>query len=222
MPSECGSARNRRTDHGMVGANMIAYLDTEFTDLVARPRLLSVGIVGGPGVEPDFYAEVTDPDRVRAASWFAMDAVLPQFGKVASSDCIYAELGVRLAAYLGRLVAAVEPGEQVEVAYGYHLDWELVEEAIKDSRANAWEATRSRIRTAIVYEVAGFGAGKLAADAYYKEQEQAHATLSRHHALCDARALRVACEAADKLTARALSPSSNALVRSLLQTTRGN
>ena len=206
----------------MVRFNMIAYLDTEFTDLVVRPRLLSVGIVGGPGVKPDFYAEVTDFDRVRAASRFAMGAVLPQFGKVAHSDCTYAELGVRLGAYLGGLVEALEPGEQVEVAYGYHLDWELIEKAIRDSRTPAWEATRSHLRPVIVYEVAGFGAGKLAADAYYKEQEQAHASLSRHHALCDARALRVACEAADKAGARASSTPSNAPLRSLHQAAGGH
>jgi hypothetical protein len=38
-----------------------------------------------------------------------------------------------------------------------------------------------------VYEFTGFGPGKLAADAHFKTQ--ALAPFSRHHALCDARAL---------------------------------
>ena len=63
---------------------MLAFLDTEFTDLVIQPRLLSVGLVTGTGIggEREFYAEVIDRDRIHAASWFALSAVLPQFGKV--------------------------------------------------------------------------------------------------------------------------------------------
>ena len=112
---------------------MLAFLDTEFTDLVIRPRLLSVGVVAERGISREFYAEVTDPDRIHATGWFGQSAVLPQFGKIAGAACSYAELGGRLSLFLGELVAGLQVDEFVELAFGYHLDWELVDLAIKDS-----------------------------------------------------------------------------------------
>jgi 3' exoribonuclease, RNase T-like len=178
---------------------MIAFLDTEFTDLVVQPRLLSVGLVAGIGSGREFYAEVTDTDRLHATGWFGLGAVLPQFGKVAHAACTYPELGTRLATFLGHLAATVDTAECVDLAYGHHLDWELLELAIQDSGARHWESTRRRLRPVDVYGFAGFGPGKLAAEAYFKSQ--APAPFSRHHALCDARALRVAYEAATRATA---------------------
>ncbi len=175
---------------------MLAFLDTEFTDLVIRPRLLSVGLVTELGSGPEFYAEVTDPDRIRATSWYGLDAVLPQFGEIAHAACTYAELGTRLSAFLGDLVAGLQTDEYVELAHGYHLDWELVDLAIRDAGATSWKSTRRRIRPVNVYPSTGFGPGKLAAEAYFTAQTQALAPLSRHHALCDARAMRLAYEAA--------------------------
>lgn len=176
---------------------MLAFLDTEFTDLVIRPRLLSVGLVTDRGSDQEFYAEVTDPDRIHATNWFGLASVLPQFGKVAHSACTYAELCNRLCAFLGDLVAGLKSEEFVELAYGYHLDWELVELAVGDAASTSWAATRRRIRPVNVYAFTGFGAAKLAAETYFKDQTQA--PISRHHALCDARALRMACEAAERV-----------------------
>lgn len=176
---------------------MFAFLDTEFTDLVIRPRLLSVGLVTEPGNERAFYAEVTDRDRIQATNWYGLSAVLPQFGKIAHAACSYAELGVRLSTFLHELIAELRDGEFVELAFGYHLDWELIDLAINDSGSRSWEATRRRLRPVNVYELTGFGAGRLAAEAYFKDQ--ARALITRHHALCDARALRCAYEAAARL-----------------------
>ena len=173
---------------------MLAFLDTEFTDLVIRPRLLSVGVVTERGISREFFAEVTDPDRIHATAWFGQSAVLPQFGKIAGAACSYAELGGRLSSFLGNLVADLQPGGVVELAFGYHLDWELIDLAIKDSRVPDWESIRRHIRPVNVYEITGFDAGKLASNAYFKAQ--VNAPISRHHALCDARALHVAFEAA--------------------------
>lgn len=189
---------------------MIAFLDTEFTDLVTDARLLSVGLVAGHVGGPQFYAEVTDRDRLRAAGWFALDAVLPQFGLVPLAACTYLELGARLAAFLDSLVATLAPRECVELVYGYHLDWDLIEQAIQDSGAPHWASTRARVQPVNVYDITGFGAGKLAALAYYSSQ--AGAPYSRHHALCDARALRLAYAAALQSTAR---PSPNAEAEAL-------
>ena len=173
---------------------MLAFLDTEFTDLVIRPRLLSVGIVAETGNDRDFYAEVTDADRLQATSWFGRGAVLPQFGKIAGAACSYAELGARLSGFLDALAADLAADESVELAFGYALDWDLVDRAVAESGARHWASTRCRIRPVNVYPSAGFGAGKTAAEAYFARQAQA--PFARHHALCDARALRLACKAA--------------------------
>ena len=50
-----------------------------------------------------------------------------------------------------------------------------------------------------VYALTGLGAGKLAAEAYFKGQK--FAPFSRHHSLCDARALRLAYAAASQVSA---------------------
>ena len=178
---------------------MLAFLDTEFTDLVVWPRLLSVGLVAEGG-RSEFYAEVTDPDRIRATGPFGKGAVLSQFGKIAGAACSYADLGGRLSTFLEGLAAEQESGEFIDLAFGYDLDWTLVDLAIQDSGALGWDSLRCRIRPVNVYELTGFDAGKMAAEAYFKTQ--ALAPFSRHHALCDARALRVAYEAAQLAAAK--------------------
>jgi hypothetical protein len=175
---------------------LLAFLDTEFTDLVIRPRLLSVGLVTDAGVGRDFYAEVTDADRIRATGWYGLGAVLPQFGKISLAACSYAELGSRLSSFLDEMSAELQSGEYIELAYGYPLDWELVDLAVRDSGSSRWASTRRSIRPVNVYQLTGFGAGKLAAEAYFAAQSSA--PYARHHALCDARALRLAYLAATR------------------------
>jgi len=187
---------------------VLAFLDTEFTDLVIWPRLLSVGVVAEGRLNPEFYAEVTDPDRVNSTSKFGQRVVLPQFGRIAGAACSYADLGGRLSAFLYSLVTQLMAEEFVDLAFGYHLDWELVDLAISDTGASHWSSTRHRIRPVNVYELTGFGPGKLAAEAYFRTQ--AHAPFERHHALCDARALSLAYGAATQ-DAAAASPAASVL-----------
>ena len=184
---------------------MLAFLDTEFTDLVIRPRPLSVGVVAVGVLYPEFYAEVTDPDRLNSTCKFGQSLVLPQFDRIAGGACSYADLGSRLSAFLDELATQLVVGEFIDLAFGFHLDWELVDLAIKDSGASCWESLRHRIHPVNVYELTGFGAGQTAAEAYFKSQ--ASAPFSRHHALCDARALRVAYEAAQHAAAKPAPPT---------------
>lgn len=181
---------------------MIAFLDTEFTDLNILPRLLSVGLVTNRGGDPEFYAEVTDADRLSATSWFGRGVVLPQFGAIPGAACRYTELGHRLGLFLDDLAERLEPGESVELAHGYHLDWDLVDQAITEAGTTPWSRTRRRVHPVNVYAITGFDEGQLASEAYFADQ--ACAVLSRHHALCDARALRAAYEAAQRATASSL------------------
>jgi hypothetical protein len=184
---------------------MRAYLVTEFTDLYTRPQMLSLGLVTEASDGREFYAEVTDPDRLRATGWFGLCAVLPQFGRVANASCTYAELGARLSAFLSELASGLKRDEFVDIACVEGLDRQLFDRALKRSftagRAPAWW----RVRAVIVDELTGYGAGTLAAQAHF--HDQAHGPISRHHALCDARALRMACEASRSVMAGARSPS---------------
>jgi hypothetical protein len=180
------------------------------------PRLLSVGIVMACGDNREFYAEVTDPDRLQATGWYGKGAVLPQFGKVANASCSYAELGARLSAFMDDLAMSLKTDEIIELAFGYHLDWELVDLAIKDMSAASWAQTRRRVRPLNVYEFTGFGPGKIAADAYFKAQ--ALAPILRHHALCDARALRLSYDAAVQESAtpdQAITSSTSSTIRGI-------
>lgn len=173
---------------------MIVFLDTEFTDLVVEPRMLSIGMVASTGIGREFYAEVTDRRRIHAASWFALDVVLPQFGLIAHASCSYATLGARLSVFLDRIAASLGDTEHIEVAFTYDLDWALAERAIRDSGCDTPALSQRGLIPRNVYDIAGVGAGKRASEAYFSDQSDA--PFSRHHALCDARALRVAYEAA--------------------------
>jgi len=185
---------------------LIAFLDTEFTDLVVQPRLLSAGIVLSAGTANEFYAEVSDPDRLAGASQFALDAVLPQFGRIDGAACTYVELGRRLGSYFDALTDLLNPAEMLHVAFAYHLDWELTAMAMRDSGASRPESTRRRLRPVEVYDVTGFGAGRRASEAFFAGT--ASGPLTRHHALCDARALRCAYLAATSADAMAAQSGS--------------
>jgi len=198
---------------------MLAFLDTEFTDLVIEPRLLSVGIVTDDRNDREFYAEVTDPDRLHATCWFGLATVLPQFGKLPHAASTYAQLGVRLSEYFGHLTSGLKADAFIALAYGYPLDWELVDRAITDAAVPSWAATRRRIRPVNVYPLTGFGSGKRAADTYLKSQELA--PVSHHHALCDARALRLAYEAATQAHDGPVPPDAQAQETTVAVACRG-
>ena len=173
---------------------MMVYLDTEFSDLAAEPKLLSLAMVRASRNDKEFYAEVTDSQRLRAASDFAHVAVLSQFGRVAGAACSYAELGARLWVYLYDLTTTLGPGERIEVAFESDRDWLLATRAVQDADLAGWISLRGRLTPVNVYNIDGFAAGERAARAYFVTQRGA--PLSRHHALCDARALRIAYAAA--------------------------
>jgi 3' exoribonuclease, RNase T-like len=183
------------------GSRVIVFLDTEFTGLVDDPQLLSVGIVVRSDARCEFYAEVTDAEPLRAASAFARQAVLPQFGKIAGAACSHTELGRRLSSFMTSLSRSLKAGETIEVAFESDRDWQFFERAINDSGGTPWKSVAGALRPVNVYNMAGFAVGELAAEAYFEAQRQA--LLSRHHALCDARALRIAFDAANASTAAA-------------------
>ena len=173
---------------------MIVFLDTEFTDASSSARLLSVGLVCGGPYQDEFYAEVSDSDRLDGASEFASNVVLPQFGNLADAACGYDQIGARLWAFFDRQISSLADARTVEVVFRCDLEWALTRLAIKEAGRSCWRRLEGRLRPRNVRHIRGFQAGSLAADQYFRAQQ--HAPLARHHALCDARALRVFYEAA--------------------------
>lgn len=54
---------------------MDVYFDTEFTDFLLDPALISIGLVADDGRE--FYAELNDTYEEVMCSWFVIETVLP-------------------------------------------------------------------------------------------------------------------------------------------------
>lgn len=172
---------------------MILFLDTEFTDLAVHARLLSIALVGPADSGVEFYGEVIDVDRIDGASWFAVESVIPQFGRVAGAAFFYDGLCSRLVNFLDGVISAMPAGQCLDIAFDYHLDWDLLERAIQDAPGAHWAQIGRRLRPCNVYDKTRLGPGQRATESYFLAQAQA--AYSRHHALCDARALRLAYQA---------------------------
>jgi hypothetical protein len=172
-------------------ARQIAFLDTEFTDLVHNPELLSLGLVTLDGREHYVELDLTTPEglaRRRGAGAFAKHGpVLEQWGRVPSAACSYLEMGARTAAWLRERAAAA--GGRIEVAYDYAMDWELFEYLLRD--AGEWEWMRDILVPVDIDHVVARIEGELAAEAAF-ERIARERDLRRHHALADAWALRAA------------------------------
>jgi hypothetical protein len=171
---------------------MLIFLDTEFTDLL-NPELLSLGLVTLDGRE--HYAELdltTDlgKARVKASSDFVRyGGVLDFWGLVAGATGTEWEMGRRTGEWL--LGLAAESGKQIEVAFDYSMDYELLEYAIRD--AGLWEQVREVVLPVNVNSITGTITGELAAEECFRALGQRGGRgLKRHHALADALALRAA------------------------------
>lgn len=78
------------------------FFDTEFTDLVVDPQLISIGMIDETG-ERTFNAELSDTYRLDDVSYFAREAVLPQL-EGGAIRLTMAELREQLRAWLKDLV----------------------------------------------------------------------------------------------------------------------
>lgn len=102
---------------------MLAFLDTEFTNLLA-PQLLSIGLASLDARE--FYAELdleTDigKSRVAAAKEFVRDnGVIGQWGMTPGATGTVWERGRRAGEWI--LGLAADSGEKIEVAFDYSAD----------------------------------------------------------------------------------------------------
>lgn len=121
---------------------------------------------------------------------------LPQFGRIAHATCSYATLGARVSVLFDQLISSLADDEFIDVAFSDDLHRELIEAAMPDGGAAHSALARRKLRPRNVYDIVGFGQGKLAANNYFTSQEAA--LISTHHSLCDARALRLPHNASAK------------------------
>ena len=157
---------------------MRVWLDCEFTS-IDDPAMLSVGMVSDDGRE--CYIELLDDELERRSSNFVRQQVLPLLGRLGGARVeSYHDLCWRLTAYLRALAGSVE------LCYDYKTDRELVQHALE--RSPHWSELGVTWRNVSI-ETCSDNAQE-AMDAMFVAAE--HAGLGRHHALVDARALRMA------------------------------
>jgi hypothetical protein len=91
-------------------------------------------------------------------------------------------------------------GARVEVGFDSPVDFELMEYAIRDS--GLWDRAWKVVWPVNVDKLTGTIEGELAAEECYRELKKRRPSLSRHHALADALALRHAYMAAKETALR--------------------
>lgn len=155
----------------------LIFFDTEFTDLIVDPGLISIGLIDESG-ERMFYAELSDTYRLTDVGDFAREAVLPQLEGDAARLTM-AELSMRLGEWIMNF------GEPVKLATdSLSWDWPWIQEIFYE--AGTWPENLDG-KPLILTQEAEFNVAV----------ERAFASgLRRHHALDDAKANRLAWFAA--------------------------
>ena len=151
---------------------MLLFLDTEFTDFIDI-ELISIGIVSEDGLHT-FYAERNDFRR-ESASDFVRTAVMPHLGQRPRDSLCREELGHRLYGWIHGLP------ERVFIACDSAHDRDLLWDAMYQGRPSNLDPK--------VVELASLTTVVRFNEAVYRYHLETGAP--RHHALHDARALRV-------------------------------
>ncbi|GMG95062.1 hypothetical protein SGO26_01675 [Cupriavidus metallidurans] len=146
---------------------MKLYVDCEFTDFIVC-ELISIALVGEDAVE--FYGEVSDYD-VSACSDFVREVVLTQLGRLPQCMHTREELRTELLAWIASLG---KREEDVLVCVDSIADWDLIIGLLGDVPIG-WKGV-----------LVGRLVNQRRREAYFVTKG------GRHHALCDARALRAA------------------------------
>lgn len=153
---------------------MRVFLDTEFTDFT-DPRLISFGLAAEGGSE--FYAELSDGWLSEHCSTFVREVVLPRLDRSNSSTVRTSEASAKLNKWLAAL------GKNVTLIYDAEVDWELLSRLLRCIPEHGIQIN------ATLLSWPGFA---MARHFELLLKENQHDDAMRHHALCDARALRSA------------------------------
>ncbi len=170
--------------------SVIAFLDTEFTDLQS-PKMLSLGMVALNGLEHYGELDLTSGEgqvRLKASSEFVRQVVLPMWGAMRYCAGTPWELGRRAGEFLLRLAGSCPLESRLTVAFDYDVDFFLLEDAIRD--AGLWDQIRDRIEPLNIDRLTGTLTGELESEECFRSL--ARRGIGRHHALADALALRAA------------------------------
>lgn len=159
---------------------MRVWFDCEFTS-IEEPALLSVGLVAENGCE--CYVELLNEELRKRSNEFVLEQVLPLFGRVPDSRADdYQDLCSRIEGFLLAI------GGPVELLYDYKADRELAQHALK--RAPRWAELQNRVDWRNVAIETSSDRAQEVMEAVFHAAECVG--LGRHHALVDARALRMA------------------------------
>lgn len=159
-------------------ADMLLFLDTEFTDFIDID-LISIGLVSEDG-GATFYAERNDYRR-EAASDFVREAVLPHLGQQPEDSCSREELTRRLYDWLRGFSGTVQIA--CDSTHDRDLLWDALEDGLPTNLDPAvvklaWQSENHAFHEAVCN--------------YYDQSGR-----PRHHALHDAHALRCGWLAVD-------------------------
>lgn len=161
----------------MIKSPTRVFIDTEFSDLVARPKLISIGLIDETGTRT-FYAELSDTYEVSDCSEFTCETVLPllEGAEVLMSRH---QLSRRLKDWLE---AFNEPVQLATDSLAW--DWPRIQELF--SAPKDWPANLKPQPLPLTMNYLNDS------DAFEATVEQAFADgLRRHHALDDAKANRL-------------------------------
>ncbi|MGR2682416.1 hypothetical protein [Chromobacterium haemolyticum] len=153
---------------------MLVFVDTEFTDFI-QIDLISIGLVAEDGRE--FYAERNDYRREDYNN-FVVSGVLPLLQRTPSAPCSAEQLTCRLREWFEAL------GEPVTLVFDYFADWELLADALLGDVHQSLP-TNIGEKWLLPQEIVGAPIFQRALMATYSSD------WPPHHALLDARALRV-------------------------------
>jgi len=162
---------------------MKVYFDTEFTDFVVDPALISIGLVTEDGRE--FYAELNDTYDEPMCSWFVIEAVLPSLWG-AEYEMSLQDLALRLKGWIEDIG---EPVTLLSDAPSYDWQWfydifELTKSEWPSNLVRSCKNTQDLDGASVREKY------NLAYEAFWSTNVDAGAV--RHHALWDARCIRYA------------------------------
>lgn len=151
---------------------MFIFVDCEFTDFI-QCDLISIGLVAEDGRE--IYGERSDYS-MGDCSDFSRWAVLPQLGRYPGCDCTFDELASRVRTWLVSL-------GPVDLVFDYATDWDLLHDLLTGDGGEV---------PSTVGDKRLLGPDILGSDAFQRSLNLSFSEFSAHHALHDARALRLA------------------------------
>lgn len=174
-------------DPSCAGKSVTVFYDTEFTDLKSDSDLLSIAFVADD-VNAELYIEIADANLANASD-FVRSEVLPLFGKFSPEVLTRNNAAVRIEAWLDGLREG-NRDQQIIMVSDSSWDWQHLCELLGQLSGQASWSQAFNVIGRTVQQMIG-EPGQIASinekiDAYHR-----HHGL-QHHALVDARALKMA------------------------------